>query len=104
MAGSGEKPYRVYKGGRQKGKVPSPGRDRQRAQRREPQQQQGRVRRRPQRTFSRGRAVVWSLVGVVLLLVVWSVLGYLRVSSGVSGANSRLQTAAPGIDAVLTPT
>jgi LCP family protein required for cell wall assembly len=48
--------------------------------------------------------VLWSLVGVVLLLVVWAVAGYLVVRNGVSDANHRLRTAAPGIDSVLRPT
>jgi LCP family protein required for cell wall assembly len=107
MAASGEKPYRVYKGGRQKGKVPLPGREsaRRRSQAPEPRGGNGRqVRRRPQREFSRGRAVLWSLVAVIVVLVLWAVFGYLSVSSGVSGANSRLETRAPGIDATLKPT
>jgi LCP family protein required for cell wall assembly len=105
MAASGEKPYRVYKGGRQKGKVPLPHREAQR--RRQPRDQgpQRRdVRRRPQRAFSRGRAVLWSLIAVILVLIVWAVAGYLSVRSGVADANRRLQTAAPGIDGVLAPT
>jgi LCP family protein required for cell wall assembly len=105
MAASGEKPYRVYKGGRQKGKVPLPHREAQR--RRQPRDQgpQRRdVRRRPQRAFSRGRAVLWSLIAVILVLIVWAVAGYLSVRSGVADANKRLQTAAPGIDGVLAPT
>jgi polyisoprenyl-teichoic acid--peptidoglycan teichoic acid transferase len=105
MAASGEKPYRVYKGGRQKGKVPLPGRDGQRRRRQQAdQQQQRQVRRRPQREFSRGRAVLWSLVAVIVLLLVWAVLGYLSVRGGDAGANTRLETEAPGIGAVLQPT
>jgi LCP family protein required for cell wall assembly len=99
MAASGEKPYTVYKGGRQKGKVPLPGREARRRQR-EPEPRN--VRRRPQRAFSRWRAVVWSLVAVIVLLVVWAVAGYLSVRSGVKDANGRLQQASPGIDTVLT--
>ena len=102
MAASGEKPYRVYRGGRQKGKVPLPGRERQRGAPQEPPDRN--VRRRPQREFSRGRAVFWSLVAVILVLILWAVAGYLVVGGGVSDANHRLQTAAPGIDATLKPT
>src|SRR5689334_111582 len=108
MAASGEKPYRVYKGGRSKGKVPLPHREAQR--RRQDQEPRGRepqrrdVRRRPQRAFSRKRAVLWSLIGVVLLLIVWAVAGYLSVRSGVADANKRIETQAPGIDSVLSPT
>lgn len=102
MAASGEKPYRVYRGGRQKGKVPLTGRDDRRRQQRQEQQRQ--VRRRPQRAFSRRRAVLWSLLGVIVVLLVWAVAGYLSVRSGVADANARLEAAAPGIDSVLTPT
>jgi LCP family protein required for cell wall assembly len=95
MAASGEKPYRVYKGGRTKGKVPLANRERD----------------KPERTTYRGgggggtgREVVrrkksrwtwkrWTWVTLLLLfvlLVIWSVAGYLAVSSGVSEANKRL--------------
>jgi len=107
MPASGEKPYRVYRGGRQKGKVPLPGRDearRQKQQRGGPQGPQRNVRRRPQREFSRGRAFAWSLVAVVLVLVLWAVAGYFVVRGGVSDANTRLRTASPGIGGVLKPT
>jgi LCP family protein required for cell wall assembly len=98
MAASGEKPYRVYKGGRTKGKVPLPNRERG-------------GRDKPERTTYRsgggggsGREVVrrqksrwtwkrWTwvtLLSLFVLLVVWSVTGYLSVSSGVSAANKRL--------------
>jgi LCP family protein required for cell wall assembly len=97
MAASGEKPYRVYKGGRTKGKVPLANRERD----------------KPERTTYRGggsggtgREVVrrkksrwtwkrWTWVTLLLLfvlLVIWSVAGYLAVSSGVSEANKRLPT------------
>jgi hypothetical protein len=104
MAAPGEKPYRVYRGGRQKGKVPLPHREAQRRRIQEPQPQRRDVRRRPQRVFSRGRAVLWSLVAVVVVLIVWALAGYLSVRSGVSDANKRIETAAPGIGGVLAPT
>lgn len=104
MAASGEKPYRVYRGGRQKGKVPLPGREearRQRQQRGAPKGPQRTVHRRPQRRFSRGRALAWSLIAVVVLLIVWGVAGYFAVRGGVHDANARLERAAPGIGSVL---
>jgi LCP family protein required for cell wall assembly len=104
MPASGEKPYRVYRGGRQKGKVPLPGREQSRQRRGAQPPQRGNVRRRPQREFSRGRAFLWSLVAVIVVLIVWAVAGYLVVRGGVSDANHRLQTASPGIDSVLKPT
>jgi LCP family protein required for cell wall assembly len=92
MAGE-EKPYRVYRGGRTKGKVPAPARP-ERASRRAAD---GGVRRyrgpsggRPARPRRRRR---WILIGVVVLfalLVVWMVAGYLAFRGGVSDANKRL--------------
>lgn len=97
MAASGEKPYRVYKGGRQKGKVPLPGRERRREPA-GPQPQRRDVRRRPQREWSRKRIALWTIVGLILLLIVWAVAGYFAVSGGVSDANKRLPV---GVTSVL---
>jgi LCP family protein required for cell wall assembly len=99
MAASGEKPYRVYRGGRQKGKVPLPGRERRRPPEQTPQGRD--VRRRPRRERSRKRIALWTIVGVIVLLIVWAVAGYFSVRSGVADANNRLQATAPGIDRVL---
>jgi LCP family protein required for cell wall assembly len=99
MAASGEKPYRVYRGGRQKGKVPLPGRERRRAPEQTPQGRE--VRRRPRRERSRKRIALWTLLGVIVLLIVWAVAGYFSVRSGVADANNRLQATAPGIGRVL---
>jgi LCP family protein required for cell wall assembly len=96
MAAPGEKPYRVYKGGRQKGKVPLPGRERKRAP--DPQLQRRDVRRRPRREWSRKRIAWWTIVGLVLLLIVWAVAGYFSVRGGVADANKRLPT---GVTSVL---
>src|SRR5581483_2033963 len=92
MAASGEKPYRVYRGGRQKGKVPLAGRDRH-----EPPTPSGPRRRRRAWTWRRWTLLV--LVVLVVLFVIWAVAGYLSVSSGVSDANKRL---APGTTSALT--
>jgi len=99
MAASGEKPYRTYRGGRQKGKVPLPGRERRRSP--EPTPERRDVRRRPRRGWSRKRIALWTIVGVIVLLIVWSVAGYFSVRSGVSDANNRLQSTAPGVGTVL---
>jgi LCP family protein required for cell wall assembly len=105
MAASGEKPYRVYRGGRQKGKVPLTEREQSRRRSgRQPEPQRRDVRRRPRRSWTARRVIAWSLLGLVVLLIVWSVAGYLRVRSGVGDANARLQQQAPGVDAVLHPT
>jgi polyisoprenyl-teichoic acid--peptidoglycan teichoic acid transferase len=97
MAASGEKPYRVYRGGRTKGKVPLARHER--AARRAVRSDgpgPGKIVERPPRrrrlwlgwTWRR-----WSLVTVLLLILffaLWGLAGYLAVSSGVSDANARL--------------
>jgi LCP family protein required for cell wall assembly len=93
MAASGEKPYRVYRGGRQKGKVPLSGREG-----REPGSS-GPVRQRRQRKPWTWRR--WTLVAflaLVVLFVIWGTTGYLSVRSGVADANNRL---APGTTSAL---
>jgi len=94
MAASGEKPYRVYRGGRQKGKVPLPGRDG-----REPSQPSDGKVRRQRKPWTWKRWILVAILVLVVLLVVWTVAGYLSVRSGVSDANGRL---APGTTAALT--
>jgi len=91
MTASGEKPYRVYKGGRQRGRVPLPGGDG-----REPGRPGPQVRVRRPWGWKRWTLVV--LLVLILLLVIWTVAGYLSVRSGVSSANDRLP---PGTTAVL---
>ena len=94
---SKNKPYRVYRGGRVKGPVPtrsSKGNDRA------PGAGDGKdvySRPRPSRPRRRRR---WLRIGLVVLLVVlllvvvWSVLGYLAFRSGVKEANERLDSRA----------
>lgn len=95
MAASEEKPYRVYKGGRQKGKVPLPGGER------EPRRDERRGGQRPRRRGWSWKRKTWvTLLALFLLLVVWSVAGYFSVRSGVSDANKRLPASAR---AVLKP-
>jgi LCP family protein required for cell wall assembly len=78
----GDKPYRVYRGGRVKGRVPLQ-----------------RNLRTPERPVApvhpkrRRRWALWALLavgGLVLITVVWGVLGYLSFSGGVEKANDRL--------------
>ena len=108
MAASGEKPYRVYKGGRTKGKVPLKSRDRDARQRGRSTYRSGGgdgagsgrpVVRRPRRGWTWKRWTWVTLVTLLVLLVIWSVAGYLSVRSGVSAANKRL---APGTTSVLS--
>jgi LCP family protein required for cell wall assembly len=106
MAASGEKPYRVYRGGRTKGKVPLPTR--------EPRvEKPGRttyrsgggasdgrpVVRRPRRGWTWKRWTWVTLLVLVVFFVVWGIAGYLSVRSGVREANGRLQV---GVDSALT--
>jgi LCP family protein required for cell wall assembly len=99
----GEKPYRVYRGGRVKGKVPTlprPGRA--------PASSNGRGRLpdaapaapKRRRRIGWGRGISLGLGLLVLLLIAWSIAGYLAVRGGVSEANGRLDRRTR---AVLTP-
>jgi LCP family protein required for cell wall assembly len=94
MAAPGDKPYRVYKGGRQKGKVPLSGRDE-----RKPDRGDGsNVVRRPRKTWTWRRWTLLVLLVLVVFFVIWGAAGYLSVSSGVSDANKRLT---PGTTSAL---
>jgi LCP family protein required for cell wall assembly len=102
MAASGEKPYRVYKGGRTKGKVPLANRERDKPERTTYRSGGGGgsgrdvVRRKKSRwTWKRWTWV--TLLVLFVLLVIWSVAGYFSVSSGVSAANKRLPAGAASV-------
>ncbi len=96
---AGDKPYRVYKGGRAKGKVPLPtrpgldeappsrgGKDRDERARRGD---------RPPRERRRWKRVVLLAVGALLILfVVWGAASYLSFRSGIAAANRRLPKSA----------
>ncbi len=100
----GEKPYRVYKGGRAKGRVPTLPK---------PERAPARTDRKPFRfkgpgpkaEKTKGKAN-WRrriLVGVILLfvlLLVWGVTSYLALRSGAKAANKRLS---PSAEAALVP-
>lgn len=85
----GDKPYRLYRGGRVKGKVPL---------------EKKRAATRPAtpdtpRTRGRRRWWIWAglvLLGLLLLGVVWGALGYLSFARGVEKANERLPAEAVG--------
>jgi polyisoprenyl-teichoic acid--peptidoglycan teichoic acid transferase len=94
---SKDKPYRVYRGGRVKGPVPT---EPKKGRGSEPRAGSGRdayTRPKPSR---RRRARRWLRVGLVVLLVlllataVWGLLGYLAFRSGVKDANERLDSRA----------
>ena len=97
MAASGEKPYRVYRGGRTKGKVPLARHDREaRRAVRSDGHGPGRIVERPPRRRRRWLGWTWrrwtlvTILVLVVLAVIWGVAGYLSVSSGVRDANARL--------------
>ena len=83
----GDKPYRRYRGGRVKGRVPLERGKRAGAQ----------PARAPGEPRKRRRWGLWAaltLVGLLVFVVVWGVLGYLSFSSGVEQANERLPSRA----------
>ncbi len=88
----GEKPYKVYKGGRTKGKVPGTPRPER--------QKQGE--RRPKRTRRPrwGRRLGLAVLLLAVLLVVWIVAAYFSFRAGVVDANARLPKA---VGASLAP-
>jgi LCP family protein required for cell wall assembly len=99
---SDEKPYRVYKGGRAKGKVPLATRE---ARKRERSTYRGgggddgrQVVRRPKSGWTWKRWTWITLLAVFVFLVVWGALGFLSVRSGVAAANKRLK---PGTTSAL---
>jgi polyisoprenyl-teichoic acid--peptidoglycan teichoic acid transferase len=99
---SKDKPYRIYRGGRVKGPIrpESPTTDRKtgKADGREPPEYRG---PKPAKTRRRWvRPVAWTLVGLIVLTLVWAVLGYLAFRSGVKEANDKLD---PRAERALTP-
>jgi len=91
-----DKPYKVYKGGRSKGRVPVTGRA--------PQAERGGPRRRTadgRRGGARwGRRITLTLALLVLLAGAWGVASYFAFRSGVQESNARLPE---GATAVLAP-
>lgn len=79
----GDKPYRRYRGGRVKGRVPL-----ERGPRPAAQPAGGEKEARGRRRW--WRWALLAVVGLVLLTLVWGVLGYLSFAGGVDEANQRL--------------
>ena len=84
-----EKPYRVYRGGRTKGKVPGPARP-ERARRRPEDDGARRYRGpsggRPARPGKRRRRILIGVLVFFVLVVVWMLASYLAFRGGVSDA------------------
>src|SRR6476620_3037369 len=92
-----EKPYRVYRGGRQKGKVPlqtRPARGSARARRKEGSDYRGPGPVKERRKWSRGRKIAVVLGAIFVLIVVWAVASYFSLRSGIKSANERLPAGA----------
>ena len=79
-----EKPYRLYKGGRAKGKVPAPARPTRSSSR------GGRGGQGKERRPRWGRRIGLTLPLLVLVVVGWGVASYLSFREGVTDANARL--------------
>jgi LCP family protein required for cell wall assembly len=94
---SKNKPYRVYRGGRVKGPVPTEAR---RGQEKASAAGDGRDAYSRPKPSRRRRGRRWLRIGIAVFLVavlavgVWSVLGYLAFRSGVKEANARLDSRA----------
>jgi polyisoprenyl-teichoic acid--peptidoglycan teichoic acid transferase len=92
---TGQKPYRVYRGGRTKGRVPleqpQPRRDRNGRLPRDPKV------RKPRRRWSWRRRIAVGVVAILVLSVIWAIAGYLSFRSGVKKANARLDKAVPAV-------
>jgi LCP family protein required for cell wall assembly len=95
---AGEKPYRVYRGGRTKGKVPLERRPEPRRPRRGSGGDGAGPARRslgaPRRRWSWRRRILVTLGVLLLVLIAWGVAGWLSVRSGVKEANGRLPAGA----------
>lgn len=91
-----QKPYRVYRGGRLKGKVPLSSRTPRSEKRADgaaftPRRETARPKRaRSWRDRNWGRIVLFTLVALLVVGVVWGVASYLAFRSGVQASNARV--------------
>jgi LCP family protein required for cell wall assembly len=95
-----DKPYRVYRGGRAKGGVPTltrrprPAPQRPADDGRPAERYRGPGPPKRERRWGPGRIIPLAILLLVLLLIGWTVAGYLSVRSGVKKANARLSDSA----------
>ena len=94
----GEKPYRLYKGGRAKGKLPGGTRAAPAQTGKGRSGGSGKPERRSRPRW--GRRIGLTIVLLALLTVGWTVASYLAFRGGVTDANARLPKA---VDAALAP-
>jgi LCP family protein required for cell wall assembly len=92
-----DKPYRVYRGGRARGGVPNLPRLHKPERRKDPTRQPSAPRRyagpgpaKRKRRFGPGRIIFLLVISLILLVVGWTVAGYLAVNRGMEKANKRL--------------
>ena len=92
MASAGQKPYRVYRGGRVEGKgaARAAGLEGEALLPQRRRRAVGRSSSAGNRRLPRRRAVLLAILALIVLFVIWCVAGYISVSSGVSAANRRL--------------
>ena len=79
----GQKPYRLYRGGRKKGKVPL-------GQAKRPTTQHTNTPGAPKRRRRWGLWIVLAVISLLVLAVVWGLLGFRAFAGGVDEANERL--------------
>jgi LCP family protein required for cell wall assembly len=97
-----DKPYRIYKGGRATGGVPTltrrprPTPAAPAADGRPPEQYRGPGPVKRERRVGPGKIVALVVLLAIVSLIGWTVAGYLAVRSGVQEANKRLSSAAKG--------
>ena len=79
----GQKPYRLYRGGRKKGKVPL-------GQAKRPTTQHTNAPGAPKRRRRWGLWAILAVISLLVLAVVWGLLGFRAFAGGVDEANQRL--------------
>ena len=79
----GQKPYRLYRGGRKKGKVPL-------GQAKRPTTQHTNAPGAPKRRRRWGRWAILAVISLLVLAVVWGLLGFRAFAGGVDQANQQI--------------